>query len=149
MRENEAMASLEQELQKMYDSEIHVDIGWLWDGGINLSIGNDEANGNVKTVAEVLPWLEEAIARKLPESKYNVERMGGTFQPVWVNRSRRLTQEPHLGPTRSPSRLPQPLATTLSQSLTASRNSLASARITPARTREMNRSIASFRSAHS
>jgi len=24
--------SLEIELQKMYDSEIHVDIGWLWDG---------------------------------------------------------------------------------------------------------------------
>ena len=78
------MGNLEQELQKMYDSEIHVDIGWLWDGGIDVSIGNDEVTGNVATVAEVLPWLQEAIAKKLPESKYHVERMGGTFEPKWV-----------------------------------------------------------------
>jgi len=76
--------SLEEELQKMYDSEIHVDIGWLWDGGIYLSIGNDEVTGNVATVAEVLPWLQDAIAKHLPDSKYNVERMGGKFEPVWV-----------------------------------------------------------------
>jgi hypothetical protein len=76
--------SLEQELQKMYDSEIHVDIGWLWDGGIDVSIGNDEVTGNVAIVAEVLPWLQAAIAKQLPESKYHVERMGGEFEPVWV-----------------------------------------------------------------
>ena len=57
-----------------------MDIGWLWDGGIDVSIGNDEFSGNVATVAEVLPWLQEAIAKHYPESKYNVERMGGTFR---------------------------------------------------------------------
>ena len=54
--------SLETELQKMYDSEIHVDIGWLWDGGIDLSIGDEEATGHVRTVAEVLPWLRHCGA---------------------------------------------------------------------------------------
>ena len=78
------MVSLEQELQKMYDSEIHVDIGWLWDGGIDLSVGNGEVTGNVATVAEVLPWLQAAIAKRLPESKYHAERMGGTFVSKWI-----------------------------------------------------------------
>ena len=77
------MGSLEEELQKMYDSEIHA-IGWLWDGGIDVSIGNDEVTGNVSTVAEVLPWLQEAIAKHIPESRYHVERMGGTFVSKWV-----------------------------------------------------------------
>ena len=44
------MGTLEEELQKMYDSEIHVDIGWLWDGGIHVSVGNDEITGHVQTV---------------------------------------------------------------------------------------------------
>ena len=68
------MDILQEELQKMYDSEIHVAIGWLWDGSIDVSIGNDAITGNVKTVAEVLPWLQAAIAEHYPESKYNVER---------------------------------------------------------------------------
>jgi hypothetical protein len=82
--ENGSMGTLEEELQKMYDSEIHVDIGWLWDGGIDVSVGNGEFTGNVQTVAEVLSWLQEAIAKHYPESKYHVERMGGEFKPIWV-----------------------------------------------------------------
>jgi hypothetical protein len=78
------MGSLEEELQKMYDSEIHVDIGWLWDGGIDVSIGNDEVKGHVETVAQVLPWLQDAIAKHYQESKYNVEREGGVWTPKWV-----------------------------------------------------------------
>jgi len=35
---------LEQELQKIYDSEINISIGWFWDGGITLRLG-DEMNG--------------------------------------------------------------------------------------------------------
>src|ERR1700692_4650437 len=68
------MDILQEELQKMYDSEIHVAIGWLWDGGIDVSIGNDAITGNVRTVAEVLPWLSGAIGKHSPDSKYNVER---------------------------------------------------------------------------
>jgi hypothetical protein len=70
------MDSLETELQKIYDSEIHVDIGWRWESGIDVSIGHGDAViGNVKTVAEILPWLQEAIAKRFPDSRYNVERM--------------------------------------------------------------------------
>lgn len=32
------------ELQKIYDSEINISIGWFWDGGITLRLG-DEMNG--------------------------------------------------------------------------------------------------------
>jgi hypothetical protein len=73
------MDILQEELQKMYDSEIHVAIGWLWDGAIDVSIGNDAITGNVKTVAEVLPWLQAAIAEHYPESKYNVDRTKAGF----------------------------------------------------------------------
>ena len=45
-----------------------------------MSIGNGEVTGNVKAVAEVLPWLQEAIAKHYPESMYNLERMGGGVQ---------------------------------------------------------------------
>jgi len=61
---------------RILDSEIHVDIGWLWDGGIDVSIGDDEVKGNVGTVAEILPWLQEVIAKHMPDSKYHVERTG-------------------------------------------------------------------------
>jgi hypothetical protein len=74
------MGTLEEELQKIYDSEILVDIGWLRGGGIDVSIGHNEVTGKVQTVAEVLPWLQEAIAMHFPDSKYNVERKGGTFR---------------------------------------------------------------------
>jgi hypothetical protein len=58
---------LEQELQEIYDSEINVSISWLWDGGIDVKLG-DEMNGydaeaNVKTVAEIVPWLQQTIAQ--------------------------------------------------------------------------------------
>jgi hypothetical protein len=51
---------------------------------IDVSVGNDEVKGNVATVAEVLPWLQEAIAKHFPASKYHVERIGGTWTPTWV-----------------------------------------------------------------
>jgi hypothetical protein len=34
------------ELQKIYDSEINVSFSWLWDGGIDVKLG-DEMNGFV------------------------------------------------------------------------------------------------------
>src|SRR4051812_43508548 len=81
------MGSLEEELQKMYDSEINVTITWLWDGGIDVGLGNEFAGfheeGHVAMVTDVLPWLQNAIAKHYPESKYHVERMGGTWMPKW------------------------------------------------------------------
>jgi hypothetical protein len=53
----------------------NVEIGWLWDGGIDLRLG-DKMNGylaeeNVSSVAEILPWFQEAIAHFYPDSAYS------------------------------------------------------------------------------
>ena len=62
------------ELQKIYDSEINVEIGWVWDGGIEVRLG-DRINGflaeeNVKSSSDIIPWLQEAIAHFYPQSQY-------------------------------------------------------------------------------
>jgi hypothetical protein len=62
------------ELHKIYDSEINVRISWLWDGGIDVWLG-DEVNGyvveeTVSAAAEIAPWLQEAIAHFYPTSTY-------------------------------------------------------------------------------
>jgi hypothetical protein len=54
------------ELQKIYDSEINVSKSWLWDGGIDVKLG-DRMNGyvaaeNVRSMSEIVPWLQEAIS---------------------------------------------------------------------------------------
>ena len=46
------------ELQKIYDSEINLRIGWFWDGGIEIRLG-DDINGylaeeTVSIVAEIV-----------------------------------------------------------------------------------------------
>jgi hypothetical protein len=71
---NDAAPDLAGELQKIYDSEINVRIGWLWDGGIEIRLG-DEMNGymaeeTVKSVGEIVPWLQKAIAHFYPGSSY-------------------------------------------------------------------------------
>ena len=43
---NWIVADLAIELQKIYDSEINIRIGWLWDGGIDVRLG-DEVNGSL------------------------------------------------------------------------------------------------------
>lgn len=55
---------LATELQKIYDSEINVSIGWLWDEGIDVRLG-DLLNGflaeeNVPSTDQIVPWLQEA-----------------------------------------------------------------------------------------
>ncbi len=94
------------ELQRIYDSEINVRIGWFWDGGIEVRLG-DELNGflaeeTVRSVHEVLPWLQEAIAHFYPACPYaasldtevrqRAERR--IFQPPKIGRSVRC---PHCG----------------------------------------------------
>jgi len=67
-------AMLEHELELIYDSEINVRISWLWDGGIDVRLG-DEMNGylaeeNVSSMDAIVPWLQEAIAHFYPQSLY-------------------------------------------------------------------------------
>jgi hypothetical protein len=73
---------LETELQKIYDSEINITLR-IGGNRISVALGNDftgfEAKGNPASMAEVLPWLQKAIHKHYPMSKYDVERLGGTF----------------------------------------------------------------------
>jgi predicted RNA-binding Zn-ribbon protein involved in translation (DUF1610 family) len=62
------------ELQRIYESEINIEIGWMWDNGIDVRLG-DKLNGyqaeeNLKSISEVISWLQEAIAHFYPESDY-------------------------------------------------------------------------------
>lgn len=62
------------ELQKIYDSEINIEVSWLCDGGIEVRLG-DRLNGfvaetNVPLAADIIPWLQEAIAHFYPDSTY-------------------------------------------------------------------------------
>ena len=62
------------ELQKIYDSEINVSIGWMWDGGVTLRLGDDIggyiAEDIVASLADSVPWFQEAIAHFCPTSAY-------------------------------------------------------------------------------
>lgn len=71
---NNTPPDLTVELQKIYNSEINIRIGWFWDGGIEIRLG-DDLNGylaeeSVRTVAEIVPGLQEAIAYSYPSSSY-------------------------------------------------------------------------------
>jgi len=76
--------ALETELEKIYDSEINVTIRI---GGKNIlvALGNDftgfDPEGKVMRISDVLPWLQRAIHERYAMSKYDVERLGGTFTP--------------------------------------------------------------------
>ena len=59
-----AAMELVTELQRIYDSEINIEISWLWDGGIEVRLG-DRMNGYLAEIAchpWPTAWLQEAIA---------------------------------------------------------------------------------------
>ena len=62
------------ELQRIYDSEINVSISWLWDGGFTVRLGDQiggyQAEETVDAVADIVPWLQHAIAHFYPQSSY-------------------------------------------------------------------------------
>jgi hypothetical protein len=76
--------ALETELQKIYDSEIHTTIRTGAEG-LFVALGNDftgfDAEKKVTTAPEILVWLQKAIHERYRGSKYDVERLGGTFTP--------------------------------------------------------------------
>jgi hypothetical protein len=94
---NKTPPDLAVELQKIYNSEINIRIGWFWDGGIEIRLG-DDLNGylaeeTVKTVAEIVPWLQEAIAHFYPGSSY-----ARSLSPeVTEHAKQRLFQPPTIG----------------------------------------------------
>jgi hypothetical protein len=95
---NNTGPDLAVELQKSYDSDINVRIGWFWDGGIAIRLGDDMngylAEETVGTVAEIVPWLQEAIAHFYPKSSYAL-----SLGPELRQRAtRRLSQPPKIAP---------------------------------------------------
>lgn len=66
---------MEKELKKIYDSEINVEIGSLWDGGWSVALG-DYMNGFKRPkwqyceLHEVIPALQELIKEHYPNSTY-------------------------------------------------------------------------------
>ena len=66
-------------LQKIYDSEINIRIGWFWDGGIDYGIGHwghpqnkndtDDKNAN-RDIAEAVSWLVADIKSRFPKSSF-------------------------------------------------------------------------------
>ena len=78
------MMDLATELQRIYDSEINVSISWLWDGGIDVRLG-DAMNGflaeeNVPSTDEIVPWLQEAVAHFYPSSSYAKSLPAGVIE---------------------------------------------------------------------
>lgn len=66
---------MEEELQKMYDSEINMQIGCFWDGGWYVALG-DSVNGFIRPewdsceLREIIPALQELIKEHYPNSTY-------------------------------------------------------------------------------
>jgi hypothetical protein len=85
------------ELQRIYDSEINMQIGWFWDGGVEVRLG-DDMNGyvaaeTVGSVSEALAWLQEAIAHFYPDSTY-----ASSLDPEIGERAKtRLFEPPRVG----------------------------------------------------
>jgi hypothetical protein len=79
---------LEDELQKIYDSEINVELSWLPLSAISAKLGNESygfnEQGVVSVMSEVLPWLQTAIHKHFPESRYDAERRGEVWVPKFV-----------------------------------------------------------------
>ena len=81
-----ATGDMEEDLQKMYDSEINVDISWFWDSGIDVKLGDQmngyDAEAELKTIAEIIPWLQAQIAKHYPLSTYHRSRTknNGSFE---------------------------------------------------------------------
>jgi len=70
-------------LQRLYDSEIHLRIGWMWDGGLEYSVGstsNDIWDSNFNkaeivytgkaNLADGIEEMANAIAAEYPKSAF-------------------------------------------------------------------------------
>ena len=65
-----AMGTLEQELQKIYDSEINSSISWMWDAGFDLKLGDEFGGfveeGQVRSVAAYFPGSKKQSRNAIP-----------------------------------------------------------------------------------
>jgi len=82
---------LEEELQRIHDAELGVAITWLCDWRIHLRLSHKNgavaAEGNVKEVSDVSPWLEEAIKKYFPKANYEYAANPPAENPGKLDRS--------------------------------------------------------------
>jgi hypothetical protein len=68
------MSYLEEILQALCDSEINASISWLWDGGIDVKLGDEltgyDAEGQVSRFAEASTWLRDQACQHYPDSGF-------------------------------------------------------------------------------
>jgi hypothetical protein len=68
------MADLKEILISLYASEINASISWLWDGGIDVKLGDSlngyKAEGKVDTFGEGAEWLRDQAVSHYPDSEF-------------------------------------------------------------------------------
>jgi hypothetical protein len=71
---NSGRIDVEAILDDLYASEINVDISWLWDGGIDVRLGDQlngyKAEGKVSTMHEAAVWLRGQACKHYPDSGF-------------------------------------------------------------------------------
>jgi hypothetical protein len=72
--------NVEPILDDLYESEINASISWLWDGGIDVKLGDPlngyKAEDKVGTFAEATTWLRDQACRHYPDSEF-AHKYGG------------------------------------------------------------------------
>jgi hypothetical protein len=68
------MSDLEEILASLYASEINASISWLWDGDIDVKLGDAlngyKVEGKVGTFVETAEWLRDQAVRHYPNSAF-------------------------------------------------------------------------------
>lgn len=73
--------NLGEVMQRIYDSEIHLQVGWLWDGGIEYrykitnpyiweNINSDDIVGGNDDVVDTFRSIAEDLCREYPNSAF-------------------------------------------------------------------------------
>ena len=69
-------ATTEEILQKIYDSEINLSIGWMWDGGIEYAIADltyldgEVKNTGTNNIQEAVIIIADDVKDKYPNSSF-------------------------------------------------------------------------------
>ena len=68
------MSDLEEILISLYASEINASISWIWDGDIDVKLGDPlngyKAEAKVGTFTEAAEWLRDHAIRHYPSSQF-------------------------------------------------------------------------------
>ena len=71
---NSGRIDVEAILDDLYASETNVEIFWLWDGGIDVKLGDElngyRAEGQVSTMHEAAVWLRDQACQQHPDSGF-------------------------------------------------------------------------------